>query len=123
VTKTLKVHGYTENGEKSNLSIYGSDAEQIRQLALADPEMQKQLHPDLNYIAAEVLWATRTEMAQSVEDILARRTRALFLNAKAAVEMAPTVAAVMAKELNKDVAWQKRQVDLFKDLAKQYVLA
>jgi glycerol-3-phosphate dehydrogenase len=122
VTKTLKVHGFLENGKKDHLSVYGSDAEQIRQLAQADPELQQQLHPRLPYIAAEVIWATRAEMAQSVEDVLARRTRALFLDAKAAVSMAPAVAAIMAKELNKDDAWQKHQIGLFNDLAQQYIL-
>jgi len=122
VTKNLKVHGFSENGEKNHLAIYGSDAEQIRQLAQSESGMQAQLHTRLPYIGAEVVWATRVEMAQSVEDILARRTRALFLDAKAAVDMAPAVAAIMAKELGKDEVWQKNQIESFKDLARQYIL-
>ena len=50
------------------------------------------------YAGAEVVWAAREEMARTVEDVLARHTRALFLNARAAVEMAPQVAALMARE-------------------------
>jgi glycerol-3-phosphate dehydrogenase len=122
VTKTLKVHGFSESKDKNHLHIYGSDAEKIRQLAQAEPEMQKQLHDRLPYIGAEVLWAVRAEMAQSIEDVLARRTRALFLDAKAAVDMAPIVAALMAKELNKDDAWQKGEVESFSALAQQYIL-
>jgi len=50
---------------------------------------------------AEIIFAVRHEYAQTVEDVLARRTRLLFLNAKAAIAAAPTVAAIMAKELEK----------------------
>jgi glycerol-3-phosphate dehydrogenase len=122
VTKTLKVHGFSESKDKNHLHIYGSDAEKIRQLAQAEPGMQKQLHDRLPYIGAEVIWAVRAEMAQSIEDVLARRTRALFLDAKAAVDMAPLVASLMAKELNKDDAWQKGEVESFSALAQQYIL-
>jgi glycerol-3-phosphate dehydrogenase len=80
------------------------------------------LHPHLPYIAAEVVWGIRYEMARTVEDILARRVRALFLDARAAIDMAPAVAAIMAVELNKDTAWKKEQIDTFTLLAQAYLL-
>ena len=86
----------------------------------ADPALAERLHPALPYIAAEVVWAVRTEMARTVEDVLARRTRALFLNAAAAVEMAPRVAELMARELGRDDAWAAMQVRAFAELAKGY---
>ena len=61
-------------------------------------------------------------MARSVEDILARRTRALFLNAKAALRMAPRVAAVLAKELGKDEQWQADQIEKFSQTASGYLV-
>jgi glycerol-3-phosphate dehydrogenase len=79
-----------------------------------------QLHPALPYVAAEVVWAAREEMARSVEDVLARRTRALFLNANAAITMAEPVAKLLAAELGRDRAWVDSQVEDFTELAQQY---
>jgi len=79
------------------------------------------LHPKLPYTGAEVLWVTRHEMARTVEDVLARRTRSLFLNAQAAREMAPQVARIMADELGKDAAWQAEQVKLFMEVSASYL--
>jgi glycerol-3-phosphate dehydrogenase len=78
------------------------------------------LHPDLPYIAADVFRAVGAEMARTVEDVLARRTRALFLNARAAVAMAPAVAAIVAAETNRDISWQAEQVRSFMELANRY---
>jgi glycerol-3-phosphate dehydrogenase len=69
-----------------------------------------------------VVWATRHEMARSIEDVLARRTRALFLNSRAAIAMAPRVAELMARELNRDEAWKTEQLRLFRETASHYVL-
>jgi len=74
----------------------------------------------LPYIAAEVVWAARAEMARTVEDVLARHTRALFLNAKAAMEMAEPVAWLLAEELGRDEAWIAAQVAEFCALAELY---
>ncbi len=80
------------------------------------------LHPRLAYTKAEVVWAIRHEMARTVEDILARRVRALFLDAKAAIEMTPEVASILANELEKDDFWKEQQIKAFISIAKQYVL-
>jgi len=124
-TKNLKIHGYAEpagsgDGEDS-LEVYGSDAAAIRALA-QDPELARRLHPALPYIGAEVIWAVRSEMARNVEDALARRTRALFLDAKAAMQMTRPVAALMARELGRDDAWIATQTQQFCTLAKQYTV-
>jgi glycerol-3-phosphate dehydrogenase len=119
-TKTLRIHGYLEDSEAlGSLEVYGSDAEAIRTLA-EDTVLAAQLHPDLPYIAAEVVWAARAEMARNVEDILARHTRALFLNATAAIAMAEPVASLLAAELGRDEAWVEAQVKEFCALAQQY---
>jgi glycerol-3-phosphate dehydrogenase len=123
VTKTLKIHGFRSHTEDlGNLWVYGSDADSIRDIANRDPKLAAQLHPDLSYIGAEVAWSTRQEMARTVEDALARRTRALFLNAAAASEMALPTARIMAEELHYGEDWIKQQVDEFKALASQYCL-
>ena len=125
-TKKLKIHGYLENAESSgseegSLDVYGSDAGAIRALA-QDPALAVRLHSELPYIAAEVVWAARAEMARTVEDVLARRTRALFLNARAATAMAEPVAKLLAPELGHDGAWAAAQVNEFRTLAKQYMV-
>ena len=124
-TKNLRIHGYqpAESSEEENpLQVYGSDADAVRALTRERPELAKKLHADLPYVAAEVVWAAREEMARSVEDVLARRTRALFLNARAAVEMAESVAALLAAELGRDQNWAAAQVADFRALAKQYMV-
>jgi glycerol-3-phosphate dehydrogenase len=119
-TKTLHIHGYVTDSESlGSLEVYGADAAAIRDLA-QDPALAAQLHPALPYIAAEVVWAARSEMARTVEDVLARHTRALFLNAAAAEAMAEPAARLLAKELNRDQAWIDAQLAEFRALAAQY---
>ncbi|HEY8748724.1 MAG TPA: glycerol-3-phosphate dehydrogenase/oxidase [Tepidisphaeraceae bacterium] len=123
VTKTLRIHGWHENAEQfGELKYYGSDAAQIRELMDANPDLARQLHPALPIYAAQVVWAVRHEMARTVDDVLARRTRALFLNARAALAMAPDVARIMAEELGKDEAWAREQVAEFTDIAQGYLV-
>ena len=123
VTRTLPIHGFHQHPEQlGSLAVYGADAAPLKALAIDRPELARQLHPDLPYIAAEVVWAARTEMARTVEDVLARRTRALFLNARAAFQMTPEVAALLAQELGRDHAWARTQVTDFQALAAQYTL-
>ena len=118
VTQNLNIHGHHSNAASfGSLSFYGSDAPAIRQLIAEDASLGRKLDDQLSYLAAEVVWAVREEMARSVEDVLARRTRALFLNAKAALRMAPQVAVLVAKELGKDDAWQTGQLAAFNQLA------
>ena len=123
LTRTLPVHGaHPDTAQLGPLAIYGSDAPAIQELMRKDPELAVRLHPALPYTGAEVVWATRVEMARTVEDVLARRTRALFLNARAALAMAPRVAELMARELGRDDAWRASQVAEFSEQAKGYLL-
>lgn len=120
-TKELKIHGYTEdNGQSDSLAIYGADAAKIRALAEENKSLGDRLHADLPYTGAEVVFAVRQEMARTLEDFLARRCRALFLNSKATEQMAPAVADLMAAELKKDGAWKAQQLEAMKHLTRQY---
>ncbi|MGP8253499.1 MAG: FAD-dependent oxidoreductase [Terracidiphilus sp.] len=121
-TKNLHIHGYAADPLPSvpeHFSVYGSDAEAVAAVA-RDASLAVQFHPDLPYIAAEAVWAARNEMARTVEDVLARRTRALFLNAKAAFRMAEPVARLLAAELNRGDDWIAAEVARFHKLAAQY---
>jgi glycerol-3-phosphate dehydrogenase len=131
-TRNLHIHGYptgpaprsSEIDDPLNgydpLAVYGSDAEAIRALAADEPALAERLDPDLPYIAAEIVWAARFEMARTIEDALARRTRALFLNAGSAVHMALPAAKLLAAELGRDQSWIDAQVAEFRTLAEQY---
>ena len=123
VTRELRIHGYHQHADKFGpLEVYGSDAPAIEDLMRGNPELQIQLAEALPYRAGEVVWATRYEMARSVEDVLSRRTRALPLNARAAISMAPAVAALMAGELGCEASWERQQVEAFGQLAANYLV-
>ncbi|PJN96316.1 hypothetical protein CNY89_03270 [Amaricoccus sp. HAR-UPW-R2A-40] len=80
------------------------------------------LHPRLPYFLGEVAWAARRQMARTVEDVLARRTPALLLDARASAEAAPAVADILAGVLGRDAAWQATQIAAYRALAEGYVL-
>jgi len=123
VTKNLRIHGYKPTNDYGNWRyVYGSDGEKIQMLQNEKPAYAEKLHPSFDFTVAEVIWAVREEMAVNVEDVLARRVRALILDARAAIEMAPKVAHIMACELGKDEAWEKKQVTDFEKLASGYLL-
>lgn len=119
-TKTLRLHGWRDAGDGSpELAEYGSDAERL--IALGEAVGGKPLHPRLPYCASQVYWAARHEMARTVADVLSRRLRALPLDARAASEMAPQVARILAAELGRDENWERRQVLEFRELALHYL--
>lgn len=122
MTRTLRIHGANISvPAPAKLALYGSDATSIQQIAAAEPGLATPLHPALPYSSGEVIWSTRHEMARTIEDIL-RRTRALFLNAQAAIDMAPQVAQLMAHELQRDELWQRKQIQDFQTLAKGFLV-
>ena len=125
VTKRLPIHGYLKNTDfKAPLYYYGSDRTLFEETILAkDKSLSEPLHPRLPYVKGEVLWAVQHEMARTIEDFLARRTRALFLDARASMEMADTVAGLMARALGRSRKWAKQQVSAYQTLARGYTLS
>ncbi len=103
------------------LGVYGADAAAVEALAEGDASLGERLHPALPYRRCEVVWHARREMARTVEDVLARRTRALLLDARASIEAAPAVARLLAAELGRDEAWVAAQVSAYTELARGYV--
>lgn len=122
-SQLIKFYGYTLDApEEPHLSVYGSDATSIKKLAESRPDLKERLHPAYSYTKAEVVWMVRKEMANKVEDVLARRFRILFLDARAAVEMAPLVAKIMADELNMEKEWIEGQLEDFLKVAEKYFI-
>jgi len=122
VTEQLRIHGYHRYADKfGDLEPYGSDAPAIKDSLRRHPEYRDKIHPRLNAVAGQVVWAVRVEMARTVDDVLARRTRSLLFDARAAIEAAPNVARLMAVELGQDEAWVAGQVRGFEQIAKRYL--
>jgi glycerol-3-phosphate dehydrogenase len=123
VTRNLKIHGWHDDaGITGAFSYYGDDARHIQKLAESSAELGAPLSNVLSVQSAQVVWAARNEMARTVDDVLARRTRSLFLNAGAAMQMAPMVAKLLAQELGRDANWQNEQVKAFTALAQGYTV-
>jgi glycerol-3-phosphate dehydrogenase len=120
-TSQLHLHGYCEIPEPDPFGVYGAEAAELRALAAAQPAGSELLHPAFPYQRCQVAWAVRHEYARTVEDLLARRTRVLFLDAAASMELAPLVARLMAAELGRDESWQQRQVADYRALARGYL--
>ena len=122
VTRRLNIHGYHKSPQKfGTLAVYGSDAPAIQDLVRADAQRRELIHPALPALCGEVVWAVRFEAARTIDDFLARRTRSLFLNARAAMEAAPKVASLMAAELGFNDQWQREQVAAFQHISSRYL--
>ncbi len=122
-TETLRIHGWLKQIDPEDpLHVYGSDAPAVRGLAEDRSELGNPLHDRLPLTGARVVWAVRHEMARTVEDVLARRTRALLLDARASVEAAPEVAKIMARQLKRGRKWQKEQVAAYGSVAEGYIV-
>jgi glycerol-3-phosphate dehydrogenase len=123
VTSNLPLHGAIAKVDLRNpMYFYGADAALVEDLASQEPDLKEVLSTRLGIIKAQVIWAARNEMARTVEDVLARRIRALFLDAAEAVRIAPQVAHMLAGELGHNQEWEQQQLDEFRELAKTYML-
>ena len=121
-TRKLRLHGFDENiPYGTEFSVYGSDAVQIRKMISDNPSLGERIHPSFNYCKAELVWAVTHEMAMTVEDILARRSRMLFVDARAAIASAAPVASLMAELLGMDAEWRDDQVRSFQEMAEPYL--
>lgn len=121
-TIDLKIHGHAPADMNHHLGYYGSDRPAIESLAQENPVLAARIHQNYPFQFAEVVWAVRNEMAETLEDVLARRIRLLFLDARAASEAAPKVAECMAAELGKDADWTENQITTFQALCRHYHL-
>lgn len=110
VTEKLVIYGAT-----------GSEREALDTLIGQDAGLKESIHQRLFYTRGEIVRAAREELCMTVEDALSRRTRSLLLDARAAIESAPLVAALLARELGHDEAWQKKQIQEFGKLAEGYL--
>jgi len=125
ITRDLPIHGNMfnlKNSKDNHLNFYGSDASKVKALEEYNTLYSQKIHVNYNFTVAQIIWAIRNEMARTVEDVLARRFRLLFLDAKAAIEVSSFVAKIMGDELKRDKNWVDKQVEDFKKIAYSYVI-
>ncbi len=124
VTRNLKIHGHTDPADTTGPNYwYGSDLELIGRMIEKDPGMGEVISEKLHIQKAQIVWGVREEMARTVEDCLARRTRAIQLDARETILIAPRVAEIMAEELGYNKNWELKQVKDFTSLARQCILS
>lgn len=122
-TRELRIHGYHTHAERFGpLADHGSDAPEVEALIRSKEGYDAPIHERLPYRMGEVAWSVREEMARTVDDVLARRTRALLLDARAAIEAAPGVATTMADVLGRESEWVENEIQTFISLARGYLL-
>ncbi len=125
ITTTLPIHGNVAAEHVhtcDRLGLYGIEADVIHAVHLDDPRTRERIHPDHPYTVGEVIHAVRHEMAITVEDVLARRVRLLFVDAAAAIACSDKVARVIAAEAAHEEGWVAAQVQEFHALARAYQL-
>jgi glycerol-3-phosphate dehydrogenase len=122
ITKHLPIHGFRMDIDpyKDPMAPYGLDKEDILAIGEEEEGVSGYISEKLNILKAQIVWAVRKEMARTIEDVLARRTRALFLDARESIRIAPETALIIANELNRDEMWVERQIEDFKRVAKNY---
>jgi glycerol-3-phosphate dehydrogenase len=121
VTSNLRLSTNSTGKSLERLHIYGDSSSEIERLIIENPETGEPLDPRLPYTKAEILWICRNEMPFRLEDVLARRTRSLLLNARASAEIAPRVAGLMAEEFGYGTDWEKEQIKSYNELVKNYI--
>jgi glycerol-3-phosphate dehydrogenase len=122
-TVEMNLHGWMESPDQQTEweRVYGTDLPALQAIAQEDPSLGERLHPQLPFRRREVIWAARHEMAICIEDVLARRTRSLFLDAAASLEAAPMTARLLARELGKGGDWEQEQLVKYRAIAEGYV--
>ena len=127
-TESLRIHGWMSRTDPALpaedwLRVFGTDAQQVRSVCAERAEWSAPMHPNLQIPLGVAAYAVRHEMARTVDDVLARRTRCLLLDARAARSCAQSVAQVIAEERGHDSAWVSRERASFEALADGYILS
>lgn len=120
ITKDLVLIGEDISFKTERLKIYGNGAVEIEKMIENDPELGRRIVPGLPYTKAEIVWICRNEMPVELEDVLARRTRALILNVPESLTMAGKVAQIMAEEFDYDNNWKEQQIASYTHLTEKY---
>lgn len=122
-TRRLKLTGAdgtadraSEQHESRLLARYGDRSARVLDLIAHDPTLGEPLVPGLRYMRAEAVYAVRAEMATTLIDVLARRTRAHLENRAACQAAAESVARLLAPEFGWSDFWIEEQITEYRML-------
>ncbi len=121
MTKKFSLFSHDPALHEERLQIYGNKAVEIEEMMCGKPSLRELMNPLLPYTRAEIIWICRNEMPRTLEDMLARRTRSLFLDVRASITIAPAVADIMAEELRYDDKWKDQQLEEYNKLTINYL--
>jgi glycerol-3-phosphate dehydrogenase len=121
LTRDFSFYSNNKPFKSERLKIYGNQASEIEKMIIDQPDLGELIDQRLPYTKAEIIWICKNEMPRTLEDVLARRTRALFLDVRASVEAGPVVADLMAKELGFNKTWQEKQTTDYNKLTANYL--
>ncbi|MDR1983657.1 MAG: glycerol-3-phosphate dehydrogenase/oxidase [Prevotellaceae bacterium] len=123
ITKKLHIHGYRKNPDfKNHLYVYGSDEPEIVKLTNENPKYAEKISSKYDYTVAEVIWAIRKEMARTLDDVLARRVRLQYIDAREALKISPRIAEIMSEEMKKDQSWIDEQIKAYSEIVRNYIM-
>ncbi len=120
ITHNLTIHGYDYSSNWENpIHFYGTDIEKIENLcSKGNISISEKFFISKN----QIIWSIRNEMAMTLEDVMARRTRSLFLDARESLKISPKVLEIMAKEMKKNIDWIKDESANFEKVARNYIV-
>ncbi len=122
LTEKVLIHGYSKEVDYNDpVHVYGSDKSHLNVIEQTEKKYSGFLSEKLNIKKSQIVWAAREEMALTLEDALARRTRVLFLDAEEALRIAEETANILAEELNKDELWIRSELENFRKVAQNYL--
>jgi glycerol-3-phosphate dehydrogenase len=117
-TEEMKIFGFLENSTWDNpLHVYGTETKVLEKFGTLESLSDK-----LFICEAQIRYGVQKEMVFTLEDMLARRTRCLFLDASETIAIAPKVVKILTEELNQNVGWEQQQLTDFTNLALNYKL-
>ncbi len=121
LTKKFSLFSHDPELHTKRLQIYGNKAVEIEKMICDQPDLGELVNPLFPYTKAEIVWICRNEMPRTLEDMLARRIRVLFLDVKTSLAVAPAVAEIMADEFRYDNRWKEQQLEEYNKLALNYL--
>jgi len=121
VTGDFSFYSNNNHLRSDHLKIYGNQAAEIEEMTAEQPALGELIDQRLPYSRAEIIWICGNEMPRTLEDMMARRTRSLFLDARASRDAAPEVAGIMADELGFSQEWKTKQIADYNRLTRNYI--
>lgn len=121
--RLAQTRGLSEATARHLAQKFGSAADEVLLLAHSEPELSSPIVEGLPQICAEIVYAIRSEMAVTIEDVLARRIGVQQFDWRKAIQAAPIVASLLARELGWSVSETNQAVTEYAAKINRYLEA